>query len=253
VTGVLPIALEDATKALQVFLHSGKEYVCLMQLHGDVPEEKIINILKEFTGEIYQKPPLRASVKREVRKRKIYNIEVLEIEDRKVLFKVSCQAGTYIRKLCFDIGEALKVGAHMKELRRIRTGPFTENEKNYTLHQVFEAAMEYKNFGNEEKLRKVIRPIEECFEYIPKIYIKDSAVDAICHGAYLTIPGIAKLDSNIQPKQMVAIFTLKNEAVALGNALLSTEQILELNKGLAVEIKRVIMRPGTYPKLWKSK
>ncbi|MEM4649342.1 MAG: hypothetical protein QXP78_01600 [Candidatus Bathyarchaeia archaeon] len=166
-TGVLPIALEDATKALQVFLHSGKEYICLMQLHGDISEEKLFNILKEFTGEIYQKPPLRASVKREIRKRKIYNIEVLEIEGRKVLFKVSCQAGTYIRKLCFDIGEALKVGAHMKELRRVRTGPFTENEKIFTLHQVFEAVMEYKNFGEEEKLRKVIRPIEECFEYIP--------------------------------------------------------------------------------------
>jgi H/ACA ribonucleoprotein complex subunit 4 len=250
---VLPIALEDATKALQVFLHSGKEYVCLMQLHDDVSEEKIINALKEFTGEIYQKPPLRASVKREVRKRKIYNIELLEIEERKVLFKASCQAGTYIRKLCFDIGEVLGIGAHMKELRRIRTGPFTENEKIYTLHEVFEAAMEYKNFGREEKLRKIIRPIEECFEYIPKIYIKDSAVDAVCHGAYLAVPGIAKLDAEIQPKQMVAIFTLKNEAVALGSALLSTEQILELNKGLAVEIKRVIMPSGTYPKLWKNK
>lgn len=249
---MLPIALENATKALQVFLHSGKEYICLMQLHGDVSEEKLINALKEFTGEIYQKPPLRASVKREVRKRIIYNIELLEVEDRKVLFKVACQAGTYIRKLCFDIGEALGVGAHMKELRRIRTGPFTENEKIYTLHEVFEAAIEYKNFGNEEKLRKVIRPVEECFEYIPKIYIKDSAVDAICHGAYLAVPGIVKLDSNIQPKQIVAIFTLKNEVVALGNALLSTEQILELNKGLAVEVKRVIMAPGTYPKLWKK-
>lgn len=253
VTGVLPVAIGDATKALQVFLHSGKEYVCLMQLHGDVPEERVIQALREFRGEIYQKPPLRASVKREVRKRRIYDIEILEVEGRKVLFRVSCQAGTYIRKLCSDVGEVLAVGAHMRELRRIRTGPFTEDRGICTLHDVFEASLRYRRFGDEKGLRRVIRPIEECFEYIPKIYVKDSAVDALCHGAHLAVPGIAKLDANIKPKQLVAIFTLKGEAVALATALLSTEQILEAKKGLAAEVKRVIMPPGTYPKLWKPR
>jgi len=253
VTGVLPLALEDATKLVQAFLLSGKEYVCLMQLHSKVPEEKLRHVFQEFIGEIYQRPPLRSSVKRDVRKRKIYKIDLLEIVDNQVLFKVSCQAGTYVRKLCFDIGEALGCGAHMKELRRTRAGPFTENEKSYTLYDLLHAHTFHEESGDETKIREVIRPMEEALEYIPKIYIRDSAVDAICHGADLAIPGIVKLDSKIKPRMSVGLFTLKNEVVALAKALMSTEQIIEQERGLAAKTLRVIMPIGTYPRLWKEK
>ncbi len=253
VTGVLPVALEDATKAIQAFLLSGKEYVCLMQLHSDVAEQDIRSILRDFTGEIYQKPPLRASVKREVRKRTIYAINLLEIDGRRVLFRVACQAGTYIRKLCSDIGEAVGCGAHMRELRRTRAGPFTEDENNYTLHELQEAKRIHVEEGREEGLRKVVRPVEEAFEYIPKIYIRDSAVDAICHGAELAVPGIVSLETEIRPRSPVAIFTLKGEAVALAESQLTTESILEAEKGIVAKTKRVIMRPGTYPREWKSR
>src|SRR5438445_10780264 len=97
VTGVLPIALEEATKTIQAFLLTGKEYVCVMTLHGDVDEKEIRDGLDEFVGEIYQKPPVRAAVKRETRKRRIYSISEFEVDGRQVLFRVSCQAGTYIR------------------------------------------------------------------------------------------------------------------------------------------------------------
>jgi len=109
VTGVLPLALEDATKTIQVFLLTGKEYVCLMTLHDSVPSTKLLSVMEEFVGEIYQKPPLRAAVKREVRKRRVYYIKDVEIDDRLVIFRVGCQAGTYIRKLVSDIGEVLGV------------------------------------------------------------------------------------------------------------------------------------------------
>src|SRR5712692_1673990 len=127
VTGVLPIALEEATKTIQAFLLTGKEYVCVMTLHGDVDEKVVRSGLEEFVGEIYQKPPVRAAVKRETRKRRIYTVSDLEVEGRQVLFRVSCQAGTYVRKLVFDVGEILQVGAHMRELRRVRAGAFTED------------------------------------------------------------------------------------------------------------------------------
>ncbi len=253
VTGVLPIALEDATKAIQAFLFSGKEYVCLMQLHSDVDHEQVRKILNEFTGEIYQKPPLRASVKREVRKRTIYKIDPLEIDGRRVLFRVVCQAGTYIRKLCSDIGEVLGCGAHMRELRRTRAGPFTEDENHYTLHEIQEAKRLYDEEGREGNLREVIRPVEEAFKYIPKIYIRDSAVDAICHGAELAIPGIVKLETGIRPKNAVAIYTLKDEVVALAEAQLSTESIMEAEKGIAAKTRRVVMKTGTYPREWRSR
>jgi H/ACA ribonucleoprotein complex subunit 4 len=253
VTGVLPVALEDATKAIQVFLLSGKEYLCLMQLHGDIDEEKVKSILDEFTGEIYQKPPLRSSVKREVRKRTICAMKILEIDGRRVLFRVDCQAGTYIRKLCSDIGEALGCGAHMSELRRTRAGPFSEDENNFTLQELQEAKRVLDEEGREDLLRTMVRPVEEVFKHIPKMYIRDSAVDAICHGAELAIPGIVKLETGIKPNSTVGVFTLKGEVVSLAESQLSTEKIMESKKGIAAKTKRVIMKAGTYPREWGSR
>jgi H/ACA ribonucleoprotein complex subunit 4 len=224
-----------------------------MEIHERIEDDKVKRILKEFTGEIYQKPPLKASVKREVRKRWIYDIELLEIQDSRVLFKVACQAGTYIRKLCSDIGEVIGSGAHMRELRRTRAGPFSENMNLFNLYDLLYAQEKYRTEGDEKPLREMVRPMEEAFEYIPKIYLKDSAVDAICHGASLAAPGVSKIDSGIKPKSSIALFTLKGEAVALARALMSTEDIMESEKGYVTETVRVIMPPGTYPSLWKKK
>jgi H/ACA ribonucleoprotein complex subunit 4 len=120
VTGVLPVTLEDSTKIVQALLHSGKEYICVMKPHGDAQETRVRHVLEEFQDQIYQRPPLRASVKRQLRTRRIYYIDFLELNGRNVLFRVGCEGGTYIRKLCYDIGEILGVGAHMQELRRTR-------------------------------------------------------------------------------------------------------------------------------------
>jgi H/ACA ribonucleoprotein complex subunit 4 len=249
---VLPIAFEDATKAIQAFLLSGKEYVCLMQLHQDIEENTVRSVFEEFAGEILQRPPLRASVKRIVRKRTIYAMEVLEVDGRSVLFKVACQAGTYVRKICNDIGEALGCGAHMKELRRTRAGPFNEDKNLFSMYDLLNAQNDWKEAKDEAKLRTAIRPVEEAFEFIPKIYMRDSAVDAICHGADLAIPGIVKLDKAIENRTPVALMSAKGEAVALARALLSTGHILEQDHGMAAKTIRVIMPPGTYPSLWKD-
>ena len=249
---MLPVAFEDATKAIQAFLLSGKQYVCLMQLHEDVAENRIREILGEFTGEIFQKPPLRASVKRVVRRRTIYELDVLEVEDRTVLFKITCQAGTYVRKICSDVGEALGCGAHMKELRRTRAGPFSEDKNLTSMYNLLNAQIHLKEQNDEAELRNIIRPVEEAFQYIPKIYIRDSAVDAICHGADLAIPGVVKLDKNIEQNTPLVLMSMKGEAVALAKAFESTEQILEQEHGLTAKTVRVIMPPETYPRLWKD-
>jgi H/ACA ribonucleoprotein complex subunit 4 len=235
---------------VQGFLYSGKQYVCVMQLHADVSEQALRKVLREFEGEIYQKPPLRASVKREPRKRRIYRLEVHEIDGRQVLFTCSCQAGTYIRKLCSDIGEVLAFGAHMRELRRTRAGPFSENEGLVTMHELSAAQSEFEA-GNEAPLRAIIKPMEIALSALPKVVVRDSAVDAICHGAELAVPGIVKLDSAVERNNPVAIFTLKGEAVAIGKALMTTRDVLDQEKGAAVRINRVLMERGTYPALWK--
>ena len=251
-TGILPITLEEARKIVQALLFSGKEYVCVMKLHGDASQNRVEAVLKEFENTIYQRPPLRASVKRQLRTRKIYYIDFMEMEGRNVLFKVGCEGGTYIRKLCFDIGEILGCGAHMQELRRTRAGPFVEGEGTVTLHDVAYWFMEWQKQGDDKILRKIIQPMEKALALVPKIYIRDSAVDAICHGANLTAPGVLSLETNIQKDSLVAIFTLKGEAVALAKALASTEEILSMEHGMVAQTKRVLMPRGTYPKCWKS-
>ena len=251
-TGVLPITLEEARKIVQALLLSGKEYVCLMKLHGEATEEQVKRVLKEFENTIYQRPPLRASVKRRLRTRKIYYIDFLEMEGRNMLFRVGCEAGTYIRKLCFDIGEVLGCGAHMQELRRTRAGPFVENGDIVTLHDVTYWFMEWQQQKDDKILRKFIQPMEKALALVPKIYVRDSAVDAICHGANLTAPGVLSLETGISTGSMVAVFTLKGEAVALAKAVASTEEILNMEHGVVAETERVLMPRGTYPKCWKS-
>ena len=139
VTGVLPIGIDYATRAIQLLLGADKEYVCLMHLHEKISEAKIRNILKEFQGKIFQTPPLKSAVKREMRVRNIYYVNILEIDGQDVLFKIGCEGGTYIRKYCHDIGEALGIGAHMAELRRTKSGPFTEDETLTTLQDLTDA------------------------------------------------------------------------------------------------------------------
>ncbi len=249
-TGILPIALEEATKIVQALLFAGKEYICVMKLHSAVSESRVKAVFKEFCGVIYQRPPLRASVKRRVRTRRIYYLRFLEQDERNVLFQVGCEAGTYIRKLCYDIGEVLGVGAHMQELRRTRAGPFTEEDSLATLHDLAYLQSRWQQTKDETLLRKFIQPMEKALEPLPKIYVRDSAVDAICHGASLAAPGVVSLETDIKPRDTVAVLTQKGEGVALAKALESTEGILRMNHGLVAKTTRVLMPRGVYPKKW---
>jgi len=251
VSGVLPIALEDATKALQALAKADKEYVCLMYLHSEVSPQKLQEVLSEFTGEIYQRPPLRSAVRRQIRRRRIYFLELLEREGRELLLRIGCEAGTYVRKLVFDIGEALGCGAHMLELRRVRSGPFAEDGTLVKLQDVADAYVLWKEEGREDMLRKVILPVEACVRALPKVVIRDGAVDAICHGASLAAPGVLKVETGISVGGLIAVMTLKGELVALMEALMTSKQMYEADKGLVAKPVRVIMKPGTYPKKWK--
>ncbi len=253
VTGVLPVTLEESTKIVQALLYAGKEYVCVMKLHGDVEESQVRRVLAEFEDLLYQRPPLRSSVKRQIRTRRIYYNEFIEMNGRNVLFKIGCEGGTYIRKLCYDIGEILGVGGHMQELRRTRAGPFVENSSTHVnLHDIAYWFDEYKTKKDPTILRKFIQPMETCLELIPKVTVRDSAVDALCHGASLTAPGVVTVDSQIQKDTLIAVMTLKGEVITLSKAVESTEQILELKHGIIATPERVIMPRGTYPKVWKT-
>ena len=252
VTGILPVALEDATKITDALLPAGKEYICIMHLHTNVDDDKIHGVIKEFTSEIYQKPPVKSSVKRILRKRTIYYMDLLEIEEQDVLFKVGCEKGTYIRKLCHDMGLVLGTGAHMKELRRTKSGPFREDESLSSLIRIFDAYEIYKESKDEEELRNVVFPMEKGLTHLPKIVIRDNSIGAICHGASLAVPGVLKIHDIIEKDSLVLLESLKGEAVALAKATMSYREILATNHGIAARPSRVLMDRDVYPKTWKE-
>lgn len=251
VTGVLPIALCEATRALQVLLLAGKEYVGLMKLHKDIENKKITEVCNSFVGDIYQIPPLRSAVKRVKRKRRIYYFDIIQIRGNDVLFRVGCEAGTYIRTLCVDIGKKLKCGAHLAELRRTRAGNITEKD-SVILQDLKDAYIFWKEENDETEIRSKILPMNRLLDHVPKIVIRDSAVDALCHGANLAIPGIVEIDSNIKKDDLAAVLTLKEEGVALVNVQMSTEQIFQKDTGICATLERVLMNKGTYPSIWKK-
>ncbi len=188
-------------------------------------------------------------MRRRLRTRTIYRIDYLEGDGRNWLFSVACQSGTYIRKLCYDVGEVLGGGAHMHELRRTRSGPFTEGDM-VTLYDLSEALDILKEERDEGPLRGIVRPVEDALALLPKVWIRDSAVDALCNGASLAMPGILRLESGIGREEMVAVLTQKGEAVALMEAEASTEEIAEAERGVAAKPARVLMPRGTYPRMW---
>ncbi|MEM1544951.1 MAG: RNA-guided pseudouridylation complex pseudouridine synthase subunit Cbf5 [Candidatus Methanomethylicia archaeon] len=250
VSGVLPVALENAVKALYAISKAEKEYIGVLKLHDDVDEEKIRKTMSYFIGDIYQRPPLRSAVKRTLRIKKIYNLEVLEVDNRNVLFHIKCESGTYIRMLCHHIGILLGVGGHMQELRRISSGPFKEDSSLTTLHKLKDAYDMWLESKDETFLRKVIQPMERLVADTPKIFVRDSAVDAICNGANLYAQGVVRLDSTIKRGSLVALMTLKNELIALGTALRTSSEIFEMDYGVVVKTIRVIMKRKVYPKVW---
>ncbi len=252
VTGVLPVGVNRGTKVLYALLNAGKEYVGVMHLHGDVSEERVREIAKEFVGEIFQRPPVKSSVRRRLRIRRIYWFEIIEMEGRNVLFRVGCEAGTYIRKLCHDVGLALGVGAHMVELRRTRVGGFREEEA-VKLQDVVDAYHFWKEDGIEREIKRVLLPVEKAVEHLPKIIIRDSAVGAITYGADLAAPGVLEIQADIKKGDLVALMTKKGELVALAKALMDAEEILEAEKGIVADTFRVIMEKGIYPRMWGKK
>ncbi|MCE4627812.1 MAG: RNA-guided pseudouridylation complex pseudouridine synthase subunit Cbf5 [Desulfurococcales archaeon] len=250
---MLPVALARMTRVVGSVIHSSKEYVCVMQLHAPVDEDRLRSVIEEFVGEIYQKPPVRSSVKRALRTKRINRIELLEYTGKYALLHVDCEAGTYMRKLCWDIGLVLGVGAHMRELRRTRTGPFHEDKNLVRMQDVAFALIRLRDEGKDDLLRRTVLPGEFSVCHIPKVVLRDSAVESVVHGAVLNMPGIAMVQDTVKKGETVAMLTLKGELVGLGVAEASAEEMLEVSKGPAVRPKRIIMEPGLYPRMWKKK
>lgn len=247
VSGVLLIMLGNAVRLAPLLLQHDKEYVCLMRLHKEVERERILKVAEEFTGRLYQRPPRKSAVKRALRIREIRKIEILDIEGKLVLFRVQCDAGTYIRSLCHHIGFALGAGAHMQELRRTRSGSFGEAGV-HTLYEIQDAAVAARA-GDPAELHAMILSVDAAVPDLPTIIIRDAAIDAVCRGAQLASVGIVSMNE-FRQGEIVAILSQKKEFVCLGKALVSSASFKPGDTGLVIAPTTVFLQPGTYPRGW---
>ncbi|KAG0440606.1 H/ACA ribonucleoprotein complex subunit CBF5 [Dictyocoela muelleri] len=247
VSGVLLISLNRATRMAKL---DRKVYICVIEFENDVDENKFRDAVEFFKGKLLQRPPLMCAVKRNLRIREIFDIEVIEFTHRKSIFKVECQAGTYIRTLCIHIGLKIGIKSWMSELRRIKSGNLDEKD-SVTLHDLLDALYCYKTNNDEKYLRKIIKPIEDFIQY-PRIIVKDSCVEAICHGAQLSVKGILRYD-NFKPKDQIVLVTTKGEAIAICEAEIHSNSLQLVDSFFVCKTVRVIMERGLYKKIWSIK
>jgi H/ACA ribonucleoprotein complex subunit 4 len=253
VTGCLIVCIDRATRLVKAQQGAGKEYVAVVRLHGAVDSAQTMSkALGTLTGALFQRPPLISAVKRQLRIRNVYESKLIEFDAERTLgvFWVSCEAGTYIRTLCVHLGLLLGVGGHMQELRRVRSGALDETSNLVTMHDVLDAQYVYDTNKDESYIRRVVKPLEILLTSLKRIVVKDSAVNAICYGAKLMIPGLLRYANDINVGEEVVLMTTKGEAIAVGIAEMTTSVMASIDHGVVAKIKRVVMERDTYPRRW---
>ncbi len=239
-SGLLVMALGRAVKLIDIAHEYPKEYVTVMRLYGDAGDDTLSSIFSEFTGEIYQLPPMKSAVARTLRIRRIYDLKLMERKDRLVLFNVKCESGTYIRTLCTDMGYALGFGAQMAELRRTVTGPFDET-MIYTLQDLSDA-VQLASKGDTSRLEHMVIPMIQLFRNNPKIVVKKTAIANISHGSDLFPGGIRAVIGKPMKGDRVAVVTEDNQLIGTGHMLVNHDDILDLK---VVDFDRILLdNPG---------
>lgn len=253
VTGCLIVCVDRATRLVKAQQSAGKEYIGLVRLHSALDDAKSLNrAVETLTGALFQRPPLISAVKRQLRIRTIYESKLIEFDEKRNLgiFWVKCEAGTYIRTLCVHLGLLVGTGGHMQELRRVRSGVLGEGDNLVTMHDVMDAQHVYDTTKDEKYLRRVVMPLEVLLTNFKRIVVKDSAVNAICYGAKLMIPGLLRFANDIDVGQEVVLMTTKGEAIAVAIAQMTTAVMATCDHGIVAKIKRVIMERDAYPRRW---
>ena len=241
VTGCLPMLLGDGTRMAQAFLEGQKEYVAVLELHGPRPAD-FEAVLSRFEGPLYQKPPKKSAVRRKLRVREIYTLELLDATDRQALLRIACESGTYIRKLCHDLGLALGTGAHMGHLRRTATDPFDDTSL-VDLHELTDALVAARE-GDTGWLREVVQPAERALQHLPSVVIAPSAARQVATGAPVYAPGVIDgpgradaPDSAVDDDALVACYTPNGSVVCLGYLVGDPDD----DSGVVVDLERVLV------------
>ncbi|XP_022669393.1 putative H/ACA ribonucleoprotein complex subunit 4 [Varroa jacobsoni] len=252
-SGCLVVCIDRATRLVKSQQGAGKEYVGVFQLH-EPPESvaKVYQVVEKLQGALFQRPPLIAAVKRQLRVRTIYQQKLVEYDEEKRsgILWMSCEAGTYVRTSCVHIGLLCGTGGIMTELRRVRSGTNRERDTMVTMHDIKDAMYVYENNRDESYLRRVVRPLEGLLTDKKRIVMKDSSVNAICYGAKIMLPGVLRYDEGIELNEEVVVMTTKGEAICLAIAQMTSSTISSVDHGCVAKIKRVVMERDTYPRSW---
>ncbi len=232
VTGCLPVLTGDATRVARALV-GPKEYVAVLELHGPTPSD-LDRVVAEFEGPLVQRPPRKSAVERSPRVRRVHELTVLEREDRRLLLRVGCESGTYVRKLCHDLGLALGTGAHMGDLRRTAAEPFDDTDL-VTLHD-FVDALAFLEEGDETALSGVVDPAERALAHMPAVTIARSAAENVATGAPVYAPGVLDADA-ADRDALVACYTPDGSAVCLGRLLGDPDA----EEGVVVDLERVLV------------
>ena len=249
VSGLLWVGVGPALKLLPLVLEFPKRYIAVAVLQGAVADRDLERVREEFTGPIYQTPPVRSAVKRERRVRRIHRFRLLEREGPRLLWDVVADSGTYVRTLAVDVGEALGVGAHLEELRRVANGPFEETAA-VTLTGLADAVARRAS-GDPAPLLALLHPIAEVWREFPTVVVKDGAASALAHGAGLARGGILSVPRPFSRGAHVALVDRTGALIAVGVAQHDSREFSAVPHGWVVGATRVFVDPGRYPPLWK--
>lgn len=126
----------------------------------------------------------------------------------------------------------------------------SEKDHMVTMHDVLDAQWLYDNHKDESYLRRVVYPLEKLLTSHKRLVMKDSAVNAICYGAKIMLPGVLRYEDGIEVNQEIVVITTKGEAICMAVALMTTAVISTCDHGVVAKIKRVIMERDTYPRKW---
>lgn len=234
VTGCLPVLLGSATRCVPALQGGDKTYVAVLELHAEPPTD-VESVITEFEGELYQRPPQKSAVKRRLRTRTVYELDVLERRERQLLLRVRCEAGTYIRKLCHHLGLALGTGANMGDLRRVGATPFDDRGLS-TLHDLVDALTAWENDGTEDGVRAVVDPAETALSHLPAVTIAETAAVEVAEGAPVYAPGVIDADPHTIGDR-VACYTPDGSVVCLGELVGDPAG----TSGTVVELERVLV------------
>ncbi len=249
-TGVLLLLSGRSMRLTKKVLSHDKTYIGVLRASQPFDENALERSVKQLSGHIYNVPPEISAVKIQVRTRNI-ETQLLDVDGRDAVIKVTCEAGSYIRTLARDLGLLLGHPIELKELRRTQSGRYSEL-KSITLQQLKDAVWMWSENNDESALRKVLTPIENIVADLPEIVIKDGAAGAISHGAPLLRPGISRIAPDINRGDTVRLITLKGELVAIADMLTRSELVQEMTEGEVAKPTSVFLEPGTYPRTWKN-